>query len=104
MDSNVNKLKPSGRCIRVVVTEINPQAYYKTLEISHHTTVFEVVVKLIRKYALNDDDRDPNEFYLTEVSTTGMQHLQLIQCHEPSSLGVSIIKLCCCCCCVVVLK
>lgn len=67
-DSDVYKPKPSGYCIRVVVSEINPQAYYKTLEINHHTTAFEVIVKLIKKYALKDEDRDPNEFYLTEVS------------------------------------
>lgn len=69
-DADVYKPKPSGYCIRVVVTEINPQAYYKTLEINHHTTAFEVIVKLIRKYALKDEDRDPNDFYLTEVSDT----------------------------------
>jgi len=56
-----------GYCIRVVVTEISPQAYYKTLEVTDRTTAFEVIVSLIQKYAVKEVDRDPNDFYLMEV-------------------------------------
>ena len=66
-ESDVYRPRIGGYCIRVVVTEINPQAYYKTLEVTNRTTSFEVILKLIQKYALKDEDRDPNEFYLMEV-------------------------------------
>ncbi len=67
-----------GYCIRVVVTEINPQAYYKTLEVTDRTTAFEVIVKLIQKYAVKEEDRDPNEFYLMEVCTVTTMEIVII--------------------------
>ena len=58
--------KPSAK---VIVTEICPEAYYKTVEITPHMTAFEVIVKLIQKYAKSEEDSDPDLFYLTEAST-----------------------------------
>ena len=55
--------------IRVVATELHPRIQYKTLPITEHTTAYEVVVKLVTKFASNEEDRDrPDLFYLNEVS------------------------------------
>ncbi len=56
-----------GEFVRVVSTVLNSKIYYKTLPITKFTTVFEVVVKLVGKYA-DSDDQNPSDFYLTEVS------------------------------------
>ncbi len=56
-----------GEFVRVVSTVLNPKIFYKTLPITKYTTVFEVVVKLVGKYA-NLYDQNPSDFYLTEVS------------------------------------
>ena len=56
-----------GEFVRVVSTVLNRQIYYKTLPITKYTTVFEVVVKLVGKYA-KSDDQNPSDFYLTEVT------------------------------------
>lgn len=60
-------IHPSSEYIRVIVTELCPRAYYKTLHITHYTTTFEVIVKLVQKYAITEEDKDPDTFYLTEV-------------------------------------
>lgn len=51
----------------MIITELRPEAYYKTLEITPHMTAFEVIVKLIQKYGKTEEDSDPDQFYLTEV-------------------------------------
>lgn len=65
--------KPIGDFARVIITEIRPEANYKTLKITHFTTAFEVIVKCIQKYAMDEDDKDPDSFYLTEVQGQGCQ-------------------------------
>ena len=60
---------PSKPSARVIITELRPESYYKTLEITPRTTAFEVIVKLIQKYAISEADEDPDLFYLTEVRT-----------------------------------
>jgi hypothetical protein len=59
--------KPVGDFAKVIITEIRPEANYKTLKITRFTTAFEVIVKCIQKYAMKEADEDPNLFYLTEV-------------------------------------
>lgn len=55
--------------IRVVATELHPRIQYKTLPITEYTTAYEVVVKLVTKFATSEEDRDrPDLFYLNEVN------------------------------------
>ena len=57
-----------GEFVRVMVSVLHPQIIYKTLHITKHSTVFEVVVKLVSKYAFSQEDKDnPDAFYMTEV-------------------------------------
>ena len=53
--------------IRVVTTELNPRIQYKTLPITEYTTAYEIVVKIVRKFAAEEEDKDPHDYYLTEV-------------------------------------
>lgn len=57
---------PIGELARVIITELCPEAYYKTLQITPYTTAYEVIVKIMQKYA-KEEDNDPDSFYLTEV-------------------------------------
>ena len=65
-DAEVRPMTPIGEFAKVIITELNPEVYYKTLQITPYTTAFEVIVKIIQKFA-KEEDRDPDMFYLTEV-------------------------------------
>lgn len=69
MQQECEVFEKKSESVRVVATVLSPQIYYKTLPITRYTTVFEVVVKLVGKYA-KDEEQNPNNYYLTEVSTS----------------------------------
>ena len=54
--------------VRVVATVLQPQLYYKSVPVTMATTVNDVIVWLVSKYAVATSDRDPASFYLMEVS------------------------------------
>ena len=60
-------VRDGGDNVQVIVTDLCPEIYYKTLPITRYTTTFEVIVKLVQKFATKEADKDPNSFYLTEV-------------------------------------
>ena len=54
--------------MRVVATVLQPQLYYKSVPVTMTTTVNDIIVKLVSRYAVVAEDKDPNSFYLMEVS------------------------------------
>ena len=60
-------LEHKSEYIRIVATELHPQLQYKTLPITAYTSAYEVVVKIVTKFAIKDEDKDPDLFYLAEV-------------------------------------
>lgn len=53
----------------MVATELHPRIQYKTLPITECMTAYEVVVKLVTKFAMKEEDKDPDLFYLNEVNS-----------------------------------
>lgn len=68
-------LEHKNNYIRVVATELHPRIQYKTLPITEYTTAYEVVVKLVTKFATKEEDKDPDLFYLNEASGQGCNSL-----------------------------
>ena len=63
---NINEGAESS--VRVVATVLQPQLYYKSVPVTMTTTVNNIIVKLVSRYAVVAEDKDPNSFYLMEVS------------------------------------
>ena len=51
----------------VVATVLQPQLYNKRIPITTTTTVDDIIVKLVSKYAVIAEDKDSSLFYLMEV-------------------------------------
>ena len=64
-DNNTNEGAESS--VRVVATVLQPQLYYKSVPVTVATTVNDIIVSLVSKYAIAAEDKDPNSFYLMEV-------------------------------------
>ena len=76
-------LENQGDYVRVVVTEINSRIQYKTLPITEYTTAYEVVVKIVTKFAVESEDKDPDCFYITEVNILQDWHFLMFRfCHS----------------------
>ena len=54
--------------VRVVATVLQPHLYYKSIPVTMAMTVNDIIVRLVSKYAVVAEDKDPNSFYLMEVS------------------------------------
>ena len=86
-------LEHKNNYIRVVATELHPRIQYKTLPITEYTTAFEVVVKLVTKFATNEEDKDrPDLFYLNEVCAWCSRGV-LISCDQTLSSASSACSL-----------
>lgn len=53
--------------IKVVASILQPHLYNKTLRVTMGTTVNDVITKLVTKYAIATEDKNPGSFYLMEV-------------------------------------
>ena len=65
--SNQSHSGISRPSIRVVVSVLQPQLYYKTLPVAKTTTVNDVIDKLVRAFAVSAEDKNLEGFYLMEV-------------------------------------
>lgn len=66
-----------GSNIKVVASVLQPQLYYKSVPVTMETTVNDVIVTLVTKYAVIEEDKDPDTFYLMEVSQLYFGHPKL---------------------------
>jgi len=55
--------------LRVYTSDLHPDVLYKTITVTPKTTALEALQCLLNKYAVDEDDKDPRKFYLTEVSS-----------------------------------
>ena len=61
----------AGSRVKVVVSVLQPGLYYKSVPVTTGTTVNDVIVELVSKYAVLEEDMDPTAFYLMEVCMGG---------------------------------
>ena len=54
--------------LRVYASDLHPDILYKTITIAAATTAVEALQLLLKKYAVDPDDRDHKRFNLAEVS------------------------------------
>ena len=54
--------------LRVYASDLHPDILYKTITITAATTAVEALQLLLKKYAVDPDDRDHKRFNLAEVS------------------------------------
>lgn len=54
--------------LRVYASDLHRDILYKTITITAATTAVEALQLLLKKYAVDPDDRDPSRFHLAEVS------------------------------------
>jgi len=52
----------------VYASDLHPDILYKTITVTPKTTALEALQWLLNKYAVDEDDKDTNKFYLAEVS------------------------------------
>lgn len=61
--------KTSRYTLRVYASDLHPDILYKTITITATTTALEALQLFLKKYAVDEEDRDPSRFNLAEVSS-----------------------------------